>query len=140
MHEHTWKPNLALRRLTDRWGHDLAIDLGTTTTLVYARDRGVVLAEPSVVALDACTQEVLAVGHVARAMRCKGPADIVLERPMLNGVVEDECACEALLAGCLDRIAGLRRRALAGLSIDAPVLEQLMAASLDQDGWVPPRS
>lgn len=69
MHVHSWQPKSSLRRLLGRWGSALAIDLGTDTTLVYVRDGGIILAEPSIAAVDRDTQEVLAIGHAAVSSR-----------------------------------------------------------------------
>lgn len=68
---------------------DVGIDLGTANTLVYVRGKGIVLAEPSVVAVDASSNEVLAVGHKAKAMLGKTPRKILAVRPMKDGVIAD---------------------------------------------------
>ena len=68
---------------------DIGIDLGTANTLVYVRGKGIVLAEPSVVAVDSLTGEVLAVGHKAKAMLGKTPRKIHAVRPMKDGVIAD---------------------------------------------------
>ncbi len=69
--------------------NDIGIDLGTANTLVYVRGKGIVLAEPSVVAVDSATNEVLAVGHKAKAMLGKTPRRIHAVRPMKDGVIAD---------------------------------------------------
>lgn len=61
---------------------DLGIDLGTANTLVYMKGKGIVLREPSVVALDTNTDEVLAVGHEANRMVGRTPSNIVAVRPL----------------------------------------------------------
>ena len=68
------------------FANDIGIDLGTANTLVFVRGKGIVLAEPSVVAVDAVTGEVLAVGHKAKAMLGKTPQKIHAVRPMKDGV------------------------------------------------------
>jgi rod shape-determining protein MreB len=68
---------------------DLAIDLGTANTLVYRRGRGVVLNEPTVIALDQRTGNVLAVGNEAREMIGRTPGDVVAERPLRHGAITD---------------------------------------------------
>ncbi|MYE64920.1 MAG: rod shape-determining protein, partial [Acidimicrobiaceae bacterium] len=68
---------------------DLAIDLGTANTLVYARGQGVVLNEPSVVALNTNTNQLLAVGHKARRMLGRTPGYIVARRPLRKGAITD---------------------------------------------------
>ena len=139
MHGHTEKPKLTLRRLLGRGYGDLAIDPGTSTALVYVHDGCIVVAEPSVVALDKGALEVRAIGHAARAMARKAPANIALLRPLRGEVVANDYALEALFAGCLDRAASVSPRAPASLPPDASVLEQLLFCCLDQGGWVPPR-
>jgi rod shape-determining protein MreB len=68
---------------------DMAVDLGTANTLVYVRGRGIVLSEPSVVALDQMTRTVLAVGIEAKRMLGRTPASIVAIRPLKDGVIAD---------------------------------------------------
>lgn len=68
---------------------DLAIDLGTANTLVYKQGRGIILDEPTVIALDQRTGEVLAVGDEAREMIGRTPGDIVAERPLRHGGITD---------------------------------------------------
>ena len=68
---------------------DLAIDLGTANTLVYARDRGIVLNEPTVIALNEKTQAVLAMGHDAWQMIGRTPGYIVAVRPLRKGAITD---------------------------------------------------
>ncbi|HET7490140.1 MAG TPA: rod shape-determining protein [Acidimicrobiales bacterium] len=70
-------------------GRDLAIDLGTANTLVYARDRGIVLNEPTVIALNEKTQAVLAMGHDAWQMIGRTPGYIVAVRPLRKGAITD---------------------------------------------------
>ena len=78
-------------------GRDMAVDLGTANTLVYARGRGVVLDEPSVVALHTATGEVLAVGHEAKRMLGRTPDGITAIRPLKDGVIADFEATEQML-------------------------------------------
>ena len=68
------------------FSNDLAIDLGTATTLVYVRGRGIVLNEPSVVAIEKKTENLLAVGIEAKKMLGRTPGNIVAIRPMKEGV------------------------------------------------------
>jgi rod shape-determining protein MreB len=78
-------------------GRDMAVDLGTANTLVYVRRRGVMLDEPSVVALNDTTGEVLAVGHEAKRMIGRTPDNITAIRPMKDGVIADFEATEQML-------------------------------------------
>ena len=67
--------------------YDLGIDLGTANTMVYMRNHGVVVSEPSVVAIDKRTKVVLAVGKEARQMLGRTPTNIVAVRPLRDGVI-----------------------------------------------------
>src|SRR3982074_2185631 len=71
------------------WAADVGIDLGTANTLVHVRGRGIVLNEPSVVAVSKRTRQVLAVGTEARRMLGRTTADIVAMRALRNGVIAD---------------------------------------------------
>lgn len=96
----------ALSRLTTFmgfFGTDIGIDLGTANTLVYAKSRGIVLVEPSVVAVDAETGRVLAVGHKAKAMLGKTPKKIHAVRPMKDGVIADFEIAEGMLKALISR-------------------------------------
>jgi rod shape-determining protein MreB len=79
------------------FSRDLGIDLGTATTLVYVRGRGIVIGEPSVVAIERKTKTVLAVGEAAKAMVGKTPANIVAIRPLKDGVIADFDVVEKML-------------------------------------------
>lgn len=68
---------------------DIGIDLGTANTLVYVKGKGIVIREPSVVAVDIRTDEVLAVGNLAREMIGRTPGSIVALRPLIDGVIAD---------------------------------------------------
>src|SRR5450759_5073383 len=76
-------------RFLGMFSRDIGIDLGTANTLVHVRDRGIVLSEPSVVALDAKTKRVLAVGAEAKRMVGRTPANIIAVRPLRDGVISD---------------------------------------------------
>ena len=83
---------------------DLAIDLGTANTLVYERGRGIVLNEPTVIALNRRTHEVLAMGHDAWQMMGRTPSDIVAERPLRHGAVTDFEVTQRMLRLLLSRV------------------------------------
>ena len=72
-----------------RLGKDIGIDLGTANTLVYVRGRGIVINEPSVVARDQETKEILAVGNKAKEMVGRTPGNIIAIRPLRDGVIAD---------------------------------------------------
>ncbi|MBI1977593.1 MAG: rod shape-determining protein, partial [Candidatus Omnitrophica bacterium] len=86
------------------------IDLGTATTLVYVKGQGVVLCEPSVVAIDRNTHQVLAVGEEAKRMLGRTPGNIVAVRPMKDGVIADFDITEAMLRYFIRKVH--RRRPL----------------------------
>src|SRR3990172_362947 len=79
------------------FSNDIGIDLGTATTLVYVRGQGVVLCEPSVVAIDKFTHQILAVGEEAKRMLGRTPGNILAIRPMKDGVIADFDITEAML-------------------------------------------
>jgi len=79
------------------FSNDMGIDLGTATTLVYLKNQGIVLCEPSVVAIQAGTSNVIAVGEEAKRMLGRTPGNIVAIRPMRHGVITDFEISEAML-------------------------------------------
>jgi rod shape-determining protein MreB len=95
-------------QLSGFFSSDIGIDLGTANTLVYVRGKGIVLAEPSVVAVDAVTGEVLAVGHKAKAMLGKTPRKILAVRPMKDGVIADFEIAEGMLKALIKRVTPAR--------------------------------
>ena len=80
------------------FGSDVAIDLGTANTLVYVKGRGVVLSEPSVVAINTRTDKVVAVGATAKSMIGRTPGNIVAVQPLKDGVIADFEVTEKMLA------------------------------------------
>lgn len=79
--------------LTEKISSDIAIDLGTSNTLIYVKGKGIVLNEPSIVAINPNTGKVQAVGNIAKDMLGKTPSNIVAVKPMRDGVIADfECA------------------------------------------------
>jgi len=88
---------MSLRTLFSFFSSDLAIDLGTANTLVYAKGRGIVVNEPSIVALDKNNKKVLAVGRKAKEMLGRTPADIIAVKPMKDGVIADFDVTEVML-------------------------------------------
>ncbi len=89
---------------------DIAIDLGTANTLVYVRGRGVVINEPSVVAVNDKTNQVVAVGKEAKTMLGKTPSHIRTVRPLLHGVISDFEVTEELLTYFINKAHGGRAR------------------------------
>jgi len=86
-----------LNKLLGLFSNDIGIDLGTANSLVYVKDRGIVLREPSVVAIQAGTNNVLAVGEEAKRMLGRTPGNIVAIRPMKDGVIADFEITESML-------------------------------------------
>ena len=86
-----------INRFRGVFSNDIGIDLGTANTLVFVRGKGIVLAEPSVVAVDSQTNEVLAVGHKAKAMLGRTPRKIHAVRPMKDGVIADFEIAEGMI-------------------------------------------
>lgn len=106
-----WTTRIAfqnLRPLASLFSEDLAIDLGTVNTRVYARGRGIVVNEPSAVALDDSTGEVRAVGKEAKEMLGRTPSNIRVIKPLRDGVIADFKVTEKMLT------TSFRRRINAG--------------------------
>lgn len=89
--------NLNLRSLFSLFSNDLAIDLGTANTVVFARGRGIVVNEPSIVAINKLTNKVEAVGHEAKEMLGRTPGNIVAIKPVKDGVIADFDVTEEML-------------------------------------------
>ncbi|MEO0852983.1 MAG: rod shape-determining protein [Cyanobacteria bacterium J06648_11] len=94
--------------LFGRISRDMGIDLGTANTLVFVSGRGVVLQEPSVVALDQNTKDLFAVGLEAQRMLGRTPGNIVASRPLRDGVIADFDAAELMLKHFIQRVHGGR--------------------------------
>ena len=88
------------------FGQDVGIDLGTATVIVYVKGKGIVLREPSVVAVDNITGEVLAVGQEARRMLGRTPGNIVATRPLRDGVISDYTVTEKMLKHFINKVCG----------------------------------
>jgi rod shape-determining protein MreB len=84
-------------QLLGLFSNDIGIDLGTANTLVYVKDKGIVLREPSVVAVHTASRKVLAVGDEAKKMLGRTPGNITAIRPMKDGVIADFDITEAML-------------------------------------------
>lgn len=98
-----------LNTLLGFFSNDIGIDLGTANTLVYVRDQGIVLREPSVVAIQAGTSNVLAVGDEAKRMLGRTPCNIVAIRPMKDGVIADFEITESMLRYFIQRVHNQRK-------------------------------
>jgi rod shape-determining protein MreB len=91
-------------QLKSLFSNDIGIDLGTANCVVYVRDKGIVLREPSVVAIEAGTTNVLAVGEEAKRMLGRTPGNIIAIRPMKDGVIADFEITEAMLRHFIRRV------------------------------------
>lgn len=89
-------------------GLDIGIDLGTATVLVYIKGKGIVLKEPSVVAIDKNTDKLLAVGEEARKMLGRTPGNIVAVRPLREGVISDYDVTERMLKYFINKVCRQR--------------------------------
>ena len=88
------------------FGQDIGIDLGTATVIAYVKGKGIVLREPSVVAVDKNSGEVLAVGKEARRMLGRTPGSIVATRPLRDGVISDYTVTEKMLKYFINKVCG----------------------------------
>src|ERR671932_1332245 len=104
-------------------GRDVAIDLGTANTLVFVKGQGIVLSEPSVVAIDTKTDKVVAVGSAAKRMLGRTPGNIVAMRPLKDGVIADFEVTEKMLSYFIRKAQPRRRifRSLIGPRVVACV-------------------
>ncbi len=94
----------ARRKVTQMLARDIGIDLGTANVLIHVKGKGIVLNEPSVVALDKNTGKVLAVGEEARRMVGRTPGNIVAIRPLKDGVIADFDVTEAMLKHFINKL------------------------------------
>ena len=88
---------MLFKKLLGKFSKDIGIDLGTSSTLVYVRGRGIVINEPSVVAINQKTGQIVAIGEEAKRMVGRTPAQIVATRPLVAGVVSDFEVTEEML-------------------------------------------
>jgi rod shape-determining protein MreB and related proteins len=87
-----------------RFSQDIGIDLGTANTLVYVKGKGIVINEPSVVAVNQRTKQILAIGTEAQRMVGRTPAHIVATRPLVDGVISDFEITEQMLRYFIDKV------------------------------------
>ncbi|MFA5998900.1 MAG: rod shape-determining protein [Candidatus Babeliales bacterium] len=108
-----FKNFLPARKWVSLFSNDIAIDLGTANTLVYVRNKGIVLDEPSVVAIKNSTKKVLAAGKAAKEMLGKTPESITACRPIRDGVIADFELTEAMLRYFIRKVHNNRRTLVA---------------------------
>ena len=102
------------------FGQDIGIDLGTATVIAYVKGKGIVLREPSVVAVDKNSGEVLAVGKEARRMLGRTPGSIVATRPLRDGVISDYTVTEKMLRYFIQKSCGKSRFRKPRISVCVP--------------------
>ncbi len=93
-----------LKKIANKFSKDIGIDLGTATSLVYTKGRGIVINEPSVVAINQKTGQVLAIGSEAKKMVGRTPAHISASRPLVQGVVSDFEVTEQMLRYFINKV------------------------------------
>jgi len=119
-----------LNKLLGKFSQDLGIDLGTKNTLVYTADKGIVINEPSVVAVNMRTDEILAVGEEARKMVGKTPAHIQAIKPLVDGVISDFEVTEKMIKYFIDKVHSEnftlmpRPRVVIGIPLDITEVEK----------------
>lgn len=118
-----------LKKFTNM-GHDIAIDLGTKNTLVYVNSKGIIINEPSVVAVNTKTTEILEIGHEAKKMVGKTPAHIQAVKPLVDGVISDFEITEKMLKHFINKVHGEgfsflpRPRVIIGIPLDITEVEK----------------
>lgn len=111
------------------WSRDIGIDLGTATVLVFIKDKGIVLREPSVVAMDENTGKILAVGEEAKIMIGRTPGNVVTIRPLQDGVIADYTMTEVMLRELIKKVTHgmeriVRHRIMIGVPAGATDVER----------------
>ncbi|MCK5085623.1 rod shape-determining protein, partial [Candidatus Parcubacteria bacterium] len=91
-------------RIFGKLSHDVGIDLGTANTLVYVKGKGIIINEPSVVALNKKTGRILAIGKEAKKMVGKTPSHIIATRPLVDGVISDFEVTEQMLKYFIEKV------------------------------------
>ena len=90
----------------NKFSHDMGIDLGTANTLVHVKGKGIIIREPSVVAVDKANNEVLAIGAEAKQMIGRTPGHIIAIRPMKDGVIADFDITQSMLKFFIKKAIG----------------------------------
>ncbi len=117
-------------KLFGRFSKDVGIDLGTANTLVYVRGQGIIINEPTIVAINNRTDQLLAVGHPARDMLGKTPPHIQTVRPLIKGIISDYEVTEKMLKYFIDKVheGGMslypRPRVVIGVPLDLTEVER----------------
>ena len=118
------------KKIVSYFSQDIAIDLGTATSLVYVKGKGIVIYEPSVVAINNKTGQILAIGEEARRMVGRTPAYITATRPLVNGVVSDFEVTEQMIRYFIEKVSkrkfifGPRPRVIIGIPYGVTEVEK----------------
>src|SRR3989344_2400516 len=99
-----------LNRFFDAFSHDIGIDLGTANTLIYVKGYGIVIVEPSIVAVNKKTGRIVAIGHDAKQMVGRTPAHLEIIRPLVDGVISNFEVTEEILAYFIKKVGQLGTR------------------------------
>ena len=83
---------------------DLGVDLGTSSTLIYVKDKGIMVNEPSVVAINTRTAQIIAIGDDAKRMIGKTPSHIMISKPLVEGIISDFEVTEKMLKYFIEKI------------------------------------
>lgn len=119
-----------LNNFFNKFRKDLGVDLGTANTLVYVKGRGIIINEPSVVAVNTRTEQILAVGNEAKEMLGKTPPHIITSRPLTGGIIADFEVTEKMLKHFIDKVHEgsfsfmTRPRVVVGAPIDITEVER----------------
>jgi len=111
------------------WSRDIGIDLGTATVLVFIKNKGIVLREPSVVGMDESSGKIIAVGEEAKIMIGRTPGNVVTIRPLLDGVIADYTMTEVMLRELIKKVTKgmervVRHRVMIGVPAGATDVER----------------
>lgn len=118
------------KNLIGKISHDIGVDLGTANTLVYVKGKGIIINEPSVVAVNTKTNQIIAVGSEAKKMVGKAPAHISIVKPLVDGIVSDFEVAEKMLKYFVDKVhkdsflSSPRPRMVIGVPLDITEVER----------------
>ena len=98
----------------------MGIDLGTANTLIYIKDKGIVVNQPSVIAYDKRTSKIIAIGDDAKAMYGKAPKNIIVVRPLRDGVISDFDMCAEMLQRFIGMATGEKKISGFRVSVGVP--------------------
>jgi len=112
-----------ISRFFSLFGHDIGIDLGTANTLVWVRGKGILIREPSIIALHKKTKKVIALGTEAKKMLGKTPESIITVKPLRSGVISDFDATSAMISRYISDVHSVGSTLPLALSRPRVVLE-----------------